>query len=118
MNRYAEQAPETLVAFLDGRALLSITRPDTNTEPPRKRRKVTVGNAAKVLPPPAVPYDYLTLARIDLSIVRCPEERPELCQLIADLGIPEKSERVIPFAFFREIRTTARRKDRTTFRSA
>lgn len=114
MNRYAEQAPETLVAFLDGRALPSITRSDTDTEPPRKRRKVNVGNAAKVLPPPAVPDDYLTLARIDLSIVRFPKERPESCHLIADLGVPEKSERVIPFAFFRQIRTAARRKDRTT----
>lgn len=72
MNRYAEQAPETLVAFLDGRALPSITRSNTNTEPPRKRRKVTAGNAAKVLPPPAVLDDHLTLARIDLSIVRGP----------------------------------------------
>lgn len=118
MNRYAEQAPETLVAFLDGRALPSITRSNTNTEPPRKRRKVTAGNAAKVLPPPAVLDDHLTLARIDLSIVRGPKKPPELSQLTADLGIPEKSERVIPFAFFRQIGTAARRKDRTTSRSA
>lgn len=105
------------MAFLDGRALPSITRSDTDTEPPRKRRKVTAGNAAKVLPPPAAPDDYLTLARIDLSIVRGPKRPPELYKLTADLGIPEKSERVIPFTFFRQIRTEARRKDRTTSRS-
>ena len=117
MDRCTEQAPETLVAFLDGRALQPVARSNTNIEPPRKRRKVTAGNAAKVLPPPAVLDDYLTLARIDLSIVRGPTTPSELCQLRADLGIPEKSERVIPFTFFRKIRTEARRKDRTTSRA-
>ena len=101
MNRYAEQAPETLVAFLDGRTPPSITRSDTNTEPPRKRRKVTGGSAAKVLLPPAAPDDYLTLARIDLSIVRGPEKLEELRRLNQNLGISEKSKRVIPFALFR-----------------
>ena len=114
MNRYAEQAPETLVAFLDGQTSPSLARSNTNTEPPRKRRKVTGGNAAKVFLPPAAPNDYLTLAHVDLSIVRGLEKLEELRWLTADLGIPEKSKRVIPFAFFRQIRTAARREDRAT----
>ena len=114
MNRYAEQAPETLVAFLDGRTLPSITQSDTNTEPPRKRRKVTGGNAAKMILPPAAPDDYLTLARVDLSIVRSPGKLEELRRLTANLGIPEKSKRVIPFAVSGQIRTAARRKDGAT----
>ena len=114
MNRCAEQAPETLVAFLDGRTPPSITHSNTDTEPPRKRRKVTGGSAAKVLLPPAVPDDYLTLARVDLSIVRGLEKLEELPWLTTDLGIPEKSKRVIPFACFRQARTTARREDRAT----
>ena len=114
MNRYAEQASETLVAFLDGQTPPSIARSNTTTEPPRKRRKVTGGNAAKVVLPPAAPHDYLTLAHVDLSIVRGLEKLEVLRWLTADLGIPEKSKRVIPFAFFRQIRTAARREDRAT----
>ena len=120
MNRYAEQAPETLVAFLDGRTPPSIPRPNTNTnpEPPRKRRKVTGGSAAKVLLPPAAPDDYLTLARVDLSIVGGPEKLEELRLLTRNLGISEKSKRVIPFAFFRPVRTAAGSKHRATPSSA
>ena len=114
MNRYAEQAPETLVAFLDGRTSPSIPRSNTITEPPRKRRKVSGGSAAKLLLPPAAPDDYLTLARVDLSIVRGPEKLEELRRLNTNLGISEKSKRVIPFAFFRQVRTAARREDRAT----
>lgn len=66
LNNHPEQAPENLVAFIDGRALSS---PEPEPERPRKKRKLAGPNTAKT--PPGGPDDsHLTLARIDISIVR------------------------------------------------
>lgn len=95
------QAPETLAVFLDGRIPPSTRSSDTDQEPPKKKRKGTSSSAAKAPLTSAASDDYLTLARVDLSIVGESRNSTELLRLTVGLDIPEKPERVVPFSFLR-----------------
>jgi hypothetical protein len=107
-----EQPPETLVAFLDGKTPPSTTYSDKDQEPPRKRRKVTSSNAAIAPLPSAASDEYLTLARVDLSIVRQPSDSTELFRLTVGLGIPENLGRIISFTLLGWEKRAASRRSR------
>lgn len=72
--------PETLVAFLDERPLEAPgslnpeveleAELEADTERPRKRRKVTRNNGAEMPLSPVHLGRYLTLAKVDFSLVR------------------------------------------------
>ena len=68
LNNLLDQAPENLVAFLDGRTSSFLEIPEPEPERPKKRRRLTESNTSQT--PPAGPDDYLTLARVDISMVR------------------------------------------------
>lgn len=68
--RLDDQAPENLVAFLDGRTLSSSEPSEPEPERPKKRRKLTGPNTLETPFHPSDPDDYLTLARVDIVIVR------------------------------------------------
>jgi hypothetical protein len=74
-NSYKEQASEALITFLSGPSPLgpkgSDLEPESelSLEQPRKRRKVTCGNAAKKTVPSSVWDEHLTLARVDICLV-------------------------------------------------
>lgn len=92
-----EQAPQTLVAFLGGKTPPSATCSDTDQEPPKKRRKVTSSNTATAPLPSAASDEYLTLARVDLSIVGQPSDSTELYRLTVGLGVPKNLGQIISF---------------------
>ena len=69
LNKNLEQAPENLVAFIDGQVLIPSDFSEAELKRPKKKRKVTG---------PKIPetllhlngLDYLTLARVDINMVR------------------------------------------------
>lgn len=68
LNNHLEQAPENLLAFIDGQISSFLETPEPEPERPKKRRRLTEWNTSQT--PPAGPDDYLTLARVDISMVR------------------------------------------------
>ena len=68
LNNHLEQAPEDLIAFIDGRIPYVLEAPEREPERPKKRRRLTESNTSQT--PPAGPDDSLTLARVDISMVR------------------------------------------------
>ena len=68
LNNHLEQAPESLVAFIDGRTSSFLETSELEQERPKKRRKLTESNTSQTRL--AGPDDYLTLARVDISMVR------------------------------------------------
>ena len=68
LNNHTEQAPDNLVAFIDGRISSPLEPPEPEFERPKKRRKLTPPNTSQT--PPAAPSDCLALARVDMSMVR------------------------------------------------
>ena len=67
LNYHLEQAPENLVAFFEGPTSSFIGSSEPEPQRPKKRRKLTESNTSQT--PPAGPDDYLTLARVDISMV-------------------------------------------------
>lgn len=63
-----EPVPRDLISFLDSGTYHS--RTVSVPEPPRKRRKVIGSNVGNVPVPDIGSGDYLTLARVDIQIVR------------------------------------------------
>ena len=68
LKKNPEQAPEKLVAFIDGQILSSPEPSEPEPERPKKKRKLTGPIEPKT--PPSGSDDYLTLARVDISMVR------------------------------------------------
>ena len=68
LKNHVEQAPENLLAFIDERVSSFQETPEPEPERPKKRRRLTESNTSQT--PPAGPNDYLTLARVDISMVR------------------------------------------------
>lgn len=67
LNNHLEQAPENLVAFADGRTVSSPESSEPEPERPWKKRKLAGPNTSKT---PPSGDDQLTLARVDISLVR------------------------------------------------
>ena len=65
-----EQAPENLIAFIDGRPLTSPEPSEPESGPVRKKRKLTGPDTSKILPLLSRTDDYLTLSRVDVTMVR------------------------------------------------
>ena len=70
LNNHPEQAPENLVAFVDGRTVSSPEFSEPEPERPRKKRKLAGPNSTSKTPPSGEYDDQLTLARVDISLVR------------------------------------------------
>ena len=70
LNNNSDEAPESLIAFLDGRILSSSEPSEPEPERPEKRRKLTGPRTPKTPLESSDLYDVLTLARVDISIVR------------------------------------------------
>ncbi len=70
LNNNLDQAPENLLALLDGRPFSSSERSEPESERPKKRRKVTGPDTSKTPLYSGDSAGYLTLARVDISMVR------------------------------------------------
>ena len=70
LNNNSDQAPDNLVAFLDGRTFSSPEPCELERERPKKRRKLIGSNASKRPLHASDTDDCLTLARVDISMVR------------------------------------------------
>lgn len=100
LNSNSDQAPENLVAFLDGRKSSSSGPSDPEQERPKKRRKLAGPNRSKTPLHSSDSDDYLTLARVDISLVGLYKSRGITLAKFGS-GISEKPKRVISIALSR-----------------
>ena len=70
LNKNPEQAPASLLAFLDGQPLASSELSQTEPERPKKKRRLIGSDTAETSLHLSSSDDYLTLARADLSMVK------------------------------------------------
>ena len=76
VNPRADEAPEALLAFFDQGSGSSTRTPGPSVEaeqglgPPRKRRKVVKGEVAEHSSTSASSREYLSIARVDLTLVQ------------------------------------------------
>lgn len=69
LNNNPGQAPENLIAFIDGRTFSSPDPQELESERPKKKRKVSGPDTSKTPLHSSGPDDYLTLARVDITMV-------------------------------------------------
>lgn len=71
----SDHAPENLVAFLDGRPLPFSEPSGPEPERPKKRRKITGPHTSNTPLHSSDANDFLTLARVDISMVKSQQSR-------------------------------------------